>query len=91
LKISGWNTVISRKSFRKPRMLHNKFDPAMRITAKLKLSRKHLKEWQKNLPKLSQTVDNTKLLIQFSIQLRSIETWRFKNGIFEGFFNISQH
>jgi hypothetical protein len=37
----------------------------MRITTKLKLSKKYLKEWQRNLPKLLETIDNTKLLIQF--------------------------
>jgi hypothetical protein len=31
---------------------HHRIDPAMRITAKLKIARKHLKGWQKGFPKL---------------------------------------
>jgi diadenosine tetraphosphatase ApaH/serine/threonine PP2A family protein phosphatase len=34
-----------------------KTDPSMWITAKLKIARKHLKEWQKELPKLAQFID----------------------------------
>jgi hypothetical protein len=37
----------------------------MRITAKLKATRKCLKEWQKGLPNLAKTIENSKLIIQF--------------------------
>jgi hypothetical protein len=42
----------------------NRPDPAMNITAKLKATRKTLKDWQKDLPKLATTIENTKLVIQ---------------------------
>jgi hypothetical protein len=42
-----------------------KTDPAMKLTFKLKAARKHLKEWQKIIPKLASTIDNIKLVIQF--------------------------
>jgi hypothetical protein len=43
----------------------HKTDPAQIILAKLKRSRKVLKDRQNNLPRLAKTIDNTKLVIQF--------------------------
>jgi tRNA U34 5-methylaminomethyl-2-thiouridine-forming methyltransferase MnmC len=43
----------------------NKFDPALRLTSKLKASRKHIKDWQKNIAKLATTIENTKFVTQF--------------------------
>jgi hypothetical protein len=43
----------------------HKTNPAQIISAKLKRSRKVLKDWQNNLPRLAKTIDNTKLVIQF--------------------------
>jgi hypothetical protein len=40
-----------------------KTDPGQRLTTKLKVARKHLKEWQKHLPKLVATIDHTKLVV----------------------------
>jgi hypothetical protein len=42
---------------------NQKNDPAFRLTTKLKLARKTLKEWHKNNPKLATTIENTKLII----------------------------
>jgi hypothetical protein len=60
-----------------------KLDPAMRLTAKLKTTRKYLKDWQKELPRLKKTADNTKLLIQFLDIIEEhrdleIQEWNFR-------------
>jgi hypothetical protein len=54
------------KKFQKAWMIPQfKTDPTMRLIAKLKTTRKFLKEWKKELPRLKKTIENTKLLIQF--------------------------
>jgi hypothetical protein len=40
-------------------------DPARRLMAKFKRARKDSSKWQKQLPKLANTIDNIKLIIQF--------------------------
>jgi hypothetical protein len=40
-------------------------DPTRRLMAKFKRARKALSKWQKQLPKLANTIDNIKLIIQF--------------------------
>jgi hypothetical protein len=40
-------------------------NPARRLMAKFKRARKALSKWQKHLPKLSNTIDSIKLIIQF--------------------------
>jgi hypothetical protein len=69
--LEAWNT------------LQHRTDLALKISAKLKLSRKHLKEWQKNLPKLAKTIDNTKLVIQFIDLIEEhrdleVQEWNFR-------------
>jgi hypothetical protein len=56
----------------------------MKIIAKLKATRKTLKDWQKDLPKLSATIENTKLVIQFIDLLEEhrdmeIQEWNFRD------------
>jgi hypothetical protein len=56
----------------------------MKITAKLKATRKTLKDWQKDLPKLSTTIENTKLVIQFIDLMEEhrdleIQEWNFRD------------
>jgi hypothetical protein len=62
----------------------SKTDPTMRLTSKLKASRKHLKDWQKSIPKLGTTIDNTKLVIQFLDLIEErrdleIHEWSFRD------------
>jgi hypothetical protein len=44
---------------------NNKINPAMKLTSKLKVARKHLKDWKRNMPRLAATIENIKLAIQF--------------------------
>jgi hypothetical protein len=37
----------------------------MKLTSKLKVARKHLKDWKRNIPRLAATIENIKLAIQF--------------------------
>jgi hypothetical protein len=39
-------------------------DPAKKLMAKLKVTRKCLKDWQRSLPKLAKTIANTQMIIQ---------------------------
>jgi hypothetical protein len=59
-------------------------DPAEILTAKLKCSRKCLNDWQKNLPKLAETIENIKLANQFIDLIEEhrdleIQEWNFKD------------
>jgi hypothetical protein len=70
-----------------------KTDPAMRITAKLKITRKHLKEWQMGLPKLDQTIDNTKLIILFIDVIEEhrdleVQEWNFRRLLQQHLLNL---
>jgi hypothetical protein len=69
--LEAWNTPQHRT------------DLDLKISEKMKLSRKHLKEWQKNLPKLAKTIDNTKLVIQFIDLIEEhrdleVQEWNFR-------------
>jgi hypothetical protein len=71
--------------FKESSELHShKRDPAQNISAKLKRTRKTLKDWQNNLPRLATTIDNTKLVIQF-IDTIEVDILRCKSGISETF------
>jgi thymidylate synthase len=64
-------------------LLVYKIDPAMKLTSKLKATRKHLKDWQKSIPKLATTIDNIKLVIQFLDLIEEsrdlqIHEWNFR-------------
>jgi hypothetical protein len=59
-------------------------DPTQILTAKLKCSRKCLNDWQKNLPKLAETIENIKLANQFIDLIEEhrdleIQEWNFKD------------
>jgi hypothetical protein len=61
-----------------------KTDPALKLTSKLKTSRKCLKDRQKSIPKLATTIDNTKLVIQFQDLIEEsrdleIHEWNFRD------------
>jgi hypothetical protein len=61
------------------------------ISAKLKRHRKTLKDWQNNLPRLAQTIDNTKLVIRLIDLLEEsrdleVKEWNFK-GILKQHLN----
>jgi hypothetical protein len=61
-----------------------KTDPALKLTSKLKTSRKCLKDRQKSIPKLATTIDNTKLVIQFRDLIEEsrdleIHEWNFRD------------
>jgi hypothetical protein len=63
---------------------YNKNDPTMRLTAKFKLARKFLKEWQKNIPRLASTIENTKLVIQLLDMIEEsrdleVHEWNFRD------------
>jgi hypothetical protein len=49
----------------------------MKLTSKLKVARKHLKDWKRNIPRLVATIENIKLAIQF---LDMIEECRLGNS-----------
>lgn len=58
-------------------------DLALNLTAKFKATRKHLKDWQKGLPKLAKTFENTKLVILFIDIIEEtrdleIQEWNFR-------------
>jgi hypothetical protein len=59
-------------------------NPAQKLTTKLKNSRKCLKDWQKNPPKLAKTIENTKIVIQFIDLIEKhrdleIQEWNFRD------------
>jgi thymidylate synthase len=58
----------------------------MRLTSKLKEARKYLKDWQRNIPRLSATIDNIKLVIQFLDMIEEcrdmgIQEWNFRDTL----------
>jgi hypothetical protein len=64
---------------------NSKIDRAMRLTSKLKEARKYLKDWQRNIPRLSATIDNIKLVIQFLDMIEEcrdmgIQEWNFRDS-----------
>jgi hypothetical protein len=59
-------------------------DKAKNLTAKFKITRKVLKDWQRSLPKIDKTVRDIKLLIEFIDNIEehrdlSIEEWNFRD------------
>jgi hypothetical protein len=59
-------------------------DKAKNLTAKFKIARKVLKDWQRSLPKIDKTVRDIKLLIEFIDNIEeqrdlSIEEWNFRD------------
>jgi hypothetical protein len=61
----------------------NLTDKAKNLTAKFKITRKVLKEWQQSLPKIDKIVGHIKLLIEFTDIIKehrdlSIEEWNFR-------------
>jgi hypothetical protein len=61
----------------------NLIDKAKNLTAKFKITRKVLKEWQRSLSKIDKTVGHIKLLIEFIDIIEehrdlSIEEWNFR-------------
>jgi hypothetical protein len=62
------------------------FQHAWVLTSKLKEARKYLKDWQRNIPRLSATIDNIKLVIQFLDMIEEcrdmgIQEWNFRDTL----------
>jgi hypothetical protein len=63
---------------------YQKIDPALRLTAKLKTTRRKLKEWHNEIPKLAKTIENTKLVIQLIDMIEEcrdleVREWNFRD------------
>jgi hypothetical protein len=61
----------------------HKSDPAQIISAKLKRSRKAIKDWQNNLPRLARTIENSKLVIELLDKIEEsrdleVHEWNFR-------------
>jgi hypothetical protein len=77
----AWNTPTTRT------------DPAQVLTVKLKSTRKCLKDWQRNLPNLAKTIENTKLVIQFIDRIEEhndleIQEWNFRDLLRQHLSNL---
>jgi hypothetical protein len=79
LQFEGFMSVFQNTWFGQPNLI----DKAKNLTAKFKITRKALKEWQRSLPKIDKIVRHIKLLIEFIDIIEehrdlSIEEWNFQ-------------